>query len=526
MGKEEIFSKLNIKDYNNMLEKIIEKKSFPENTKNLLLNMLYKIETAYNDYKTIKVNVSLKKEILQEILSIIENECKSIELVNLNLENIDKTLQESVIIKEKNKIIVYPNDKMLLDALYSIEEAKFSIKNNYTIIRKSLENLLNLGNIMNKTEIIRDFDGWAWNIQKKEIYDTNINVIYQSIQILLGNQFLQNWMENKNDDDYIFILQELLTEKYGQEIGENIYNLLYKISIIIYISKDAEEKQRLILEMQIIEKELETMKNKEEYIQNLTNSKKETSNKIKRIDESLSNKDLLKEEFVKINKELKIENKIFSLSDFDEYLEQEREKLILELKLCSSLMEPKNYIKTKEELEQKLKFLRELNLEELDKTTTTQKENILIIAFQQYFLKAFMQDIEKSNTKKENIDNIYKLRYYKLLFINQTKCLYEIKELQESINNLSKVLITKACKTKTINILSSNIEENFLIISEILNTKIINLEEIILEFKKKDDNILLNIYEENIIDREIKYEKIEGLNVKYNKKIKLIIYKS
>ena len=50
MGREEIFSKLNIKDYNNELEKILEKKSFSEGTKNILLNILYKMETSYDDY--------------------------------------------------------------------------------------------------------------------------------------------------------------------------------------------------------------------------------------------------------------------------------------------------------------------------------------------------------------------------------------------------------------------------------------------------------------------------------------------
>ena len=47
LDKEEIFSKLNIKDYNNQLEDVLEKKSFSEGTKNILLNILYKLETSY-----------------------------------------------------------------------------------------------------------------------------------------------------------------------------------------------------------------------------------------------------------------------------------------------------------------------------------------------------------------------------------------------------------------------------------------------------------------------------------------------
>ena len=65
MGREEIFSKLNIRDYNNELEKILEKKSFSEGTKNILLNILYKMETAYDDYNKVKVYTNRKKDMLE-----------------------------------------------------------------------------------------------------------------------------------------------------------------------------------------------------------------------------------------------------------------------------------------------------------------------------------------------------------------------------------------------------------------------------------------------------------------------------
>ena len=60
MKKEDIFSKLYIKDYNNQLEKILENKKFSEEVKNLLLSMFYKIEVAYNDYSKIKADSKTK----------------------------------------------------------------------------------------------------------------------------------------------------------------------------------------------------------------------------------------------------------------------------------------------------------------------------------------------------------------------------------------------------------------------------------------------------------------------------------
>ena len=53
--KEDLFSKLNIKDYNNQFEDVLENKNFSESTKNILLNILYKMETSYDDYKKVKI---------------------------------------------------------------------------------------------------------------------------------------------------------------------------------------------------------------------------------------------------------------------------------------------------------------------------------------------------------------------------------------------------------------------------------------------------------------------------------------
>ena len=68
MSKEDIFSKISLKDYNNELEKVLEEKDFSEVVKNLLLSMLYKIENAYEDYETVKVNTASKKYFIKKII--------------------------------------------------------------------------------------------------------------------------------------------------------------------------------------------------------------------------------------------------------------------------------------------------------------------------------------------------------------------------------------------------------------------------------------------------------------------------
>ena len=57
MKTKKIFSKLNIKNYNDELEEILESKLFSFDVKNLLLSMLYKIENAYQDYMAVKIEV-------------------------------------------------------------------------------------------------------------------------------------------------------------------------------------------------------------------------------------------------------------------------------------------------------------------------------------------------------------------------------------------------------------------------------------------------------------------------------------
>ena len=69
-----------MKNYNDELETILEKKSFSVDVKNILLNMLYKIETSYEDYFIVKRNVEDKKVFIQKILNTIE-ECNEIVLM-------------------------------------------------------------------------------------------------------------------------------------------------------------------------------------------------------------------------------------------------------------------------------------------------------------------------------------------------------------------------------------------------------------------------------------------------------------
>ena len=190
LEKEKIIEKLNIKNYNRELEDILQKKSFSEVCNNLLLSMLYKIENAYEDYKKVIVEAPSKKEYIEELLNIIENDCKEISIVKLDSEEALK-LGNKKSKAYKEKIITYQNELALLNSLYELNSNKFSISSIDLIRRKAISEMLNKGEVIFKCEPLRDFDGWSWNTNIKEIEYYNARMYYQIlVYLFLYSHFL------------------------------------------------------------------------------------------------------------------------------------------------------------------------------------------------------------------------------------------------------------------------------------------------------------------------------------------------
>ena len=82
--KTKLLEKIVKKDYNNELEKILEKKKFDENVKSTLLSILYKIEAAYKDIETVKKDIDNKEEYIINIINIIKNKCNSIKIIKMS----------------------------------------------------------------------------------------------------------------------------------------------------------------------------------------------------------------------------------------------------------------------------------------------------------------------------------------------------------------------------------------------------------------------------------------------------------
>lgn len=516
MKKEDFLSKLNIKDYNNQLEDILEKKSFSEGAKNILINILYKIETAYDDYNKVKVDTRTKKELLEEIIEVVEKNCKEIELVKPKLNEKTK-LGDKKFIVDKNKIISYPNEKTVFYALCYMQQKRITINKKYNILKEPLEKLLNNGYIAEKEEIIRDFDGWAWNISRNEIGNYIYNVVYQNIKILLGNKFIQENISNINGIDFIEKFERKMNNLYNQNIATKIEEQVYIISIIENIKNNENAKENLLENKKHIEEELKKISNKKQYLQEIADKKKIIAKQIRTIDKVINNKELLIEKFTEASKKVKNNKKEITFNEYTKKLQRKRRMLLNNLKVYSDLMKPMNYVKNKSDLQKKHDLLEKIDF----KNDLNQQAESILKDLQINFLKALQEKIGKIETKKKLIEYIYIIRYYKLLYINNEIQIKDIKEIKEQLEMAEKYLIIKACNLKIINILSNNMEQNYEVISKVLNCNIIDLDEMNLEFKKKDEKIIINIYDDNMIDKTIENEGKLDLNVKFNKKVKL-----
>ena len=206
--KNKFFSKINSKDYNNQLELIIQEKKISTTGKNLLLSMLYKIETNFEDYKTVKRIDITKDEFLQELLMVVKEKCDKIELVEPNSTKgkiLSKYKVNAVTDVKKKEIISYPTEKALLYALSDLAGDNYYINNKYYIIKDALKEMLRIGNAINSKEILRDFNGWSWDLDIKDIENYKYNIIFQNIQILYGAKNLMLWRNNTNSKmDYLY----------------------------------------------------------------------------------------------------------------------------------------------------------------------------------------------------------------------------------------------------------------------------------------------------------------------------------
>lgn len=508
-------------NYHNMLEKILDKKDFTANTKSLLLSMLYKIEAAYNDYKTVKVMVKNKDEFLKQIIETIEKKCLIIKLVEPSSEIGMKLIKnkEQAVIENDVELICLPTEKALLVGITSLMDNNFYVKPMYRVIDIAVRDFFFISYGLNIQECLFNFDGWSWNNQFELEYQFLYTILYYDFMELVGVEFIEEWRQSDSSSDYIEKFKKILVRKYGENNARRLVLLLYRLFLKILVRGYKEEVSEILEEGENIKKALDYMDNKPKFIQDIYDKKAEINKRIKEIEQMMLDKKVLKQNYEKINETLPLDKQIFSVRNFLNTIKQEREVLYNEIKNYNMKLDPKKYLKEKEELKEK--YLKFSDILKMKKSKSSLKTDVIYIQSKIFEIKEM--DIAKLENKKEILTNIYILRYYKNLKLNETTYLKGENLLKKSIKTYERMLLSKACKTNVFITLCNNPFQNIELLSEILDTRIINLKDIEVLPHIENNKIVLDIYDGDVMEVSLRLnENIKELNLKPNKRVKIV----
>ena len=511
--KEKKLKKIHLKDYTSKLEKVLENKTFSLQTKNLLLSMFYKIENAYNDYEKTKVEVSDRGVLLDYLTNIIKEKCNEIEIVKFEEKG---KLDKYCVNKETGKITTLGNEFYLLNAIIELGQQPLCIPEEEEILKMPISYFLNYGIKMHVAEVIRDFNGWSWDIVPKEISNIELNLAFQSFVFLIGYDTILEWTKNQSPlADYLMLIYEMLKKEFGEEKAKKIIVLFCKFSIEMCARVDKEQKDKWENYKKENTLELEKLNNKSEYLDEVTKQKKKYTKQIEKIDKMLNNKEDLQKEYESRNAKLPNKEKIFSIRHLVNRLEIERQEYVDKMKEYNILIDPKGYVARKDEISKKVEFL---NILDLDKKSS--RKSLLELC--KLFLSCIQIKIAKEQNRQELISYFYILRYYRFLFFEKEGTLLkEVEKLEEDFEKTIKLLIEKALKLNIIDYITIDEDINYQITHKLFDTKMIDLNNIVIETKVEDGKLFATYYDTNILENT--YEIYSNRTVKLKKKVKLFI---
>ena len=509
-----MLEKLIKNDRNEKLETVLEQKHIEEQVKNLLQGILYKIEVSYKDYQKAKVTSRTEKQYVNEIISDIQRKCQEIKTVKFQNDIVDPEIKHKL---EKNKyyiddklVLAYPIEEKLLYAVEKKSNSDKIVNDKYEMLTIPLSNIINTGKSLDRVEVLRDFNGWSWTTIKKEIENIKANLVYQTLRILEGEDFVESWTKDKDGIiDYVQMLKENIKNEYGEEISNSIEECLTKISIMNGIEISAEYRKDIENKLKESEEKLQKFKDTNKFINEITQNKKVATDEIAKIEKILSQEKRIKEEYEKRNSTAPLDKKIFSIRVLKQQLKEQKMQYLNEIEESNYLLIPENFLKEKNKAQKQKELFEILNY------TEEEKEKVLI-EFEKIFLECFKKKIAK--TKPEELDKIiYIFRYYLLLPFNLQENIKDVKELQDHIIEVEKKIVKLAKEKKVI----SN-EVPFEVMTHVFQTRIIKLEELYYKIITENDKNYVQIFDENITEDKFEISNIE--KKKINKKIRIFIY--
>lgn len=500
------------KDKNAELEKTLAQKKVDEQAKNLLQGILYKIEVSYKDYQKVKSKKQTEEKYVEELIENIGKRCDKISVVKLSQKLADENIQHHL---EKNKyyvgedIVSYPIEEKILYAVEKKSRYAKILNNKYEEVTIALSEMINEGKNMDRTEVLRDFNGWSWTTINKEIENIDANLIYQLLQMMLGENFVNNWCQDKDGIiDYLEQFVEESNKKFGEKLTNNQKELLIKIAIANTAKMNPQFAENITNKMKQIDQEIQEYDNTEQKILEMSNRKKQLLQELHKIEMIVGQEHRLKAEYEKRNEEVTIDKKIFNIKVFKNQLYSKKKELLEQIEKNTYLLNPTNYIGEKNKLIAKKELLQygEISQDQLEE---------MIIKFTQNFLKCFKILIKKVKDEEELIKLIYQFRYFMQLPFNLEKNIKDVEKLQKNILDVEDKLVEKAIVKKVI--ADMPIE----IMRHLFRTRIIILEDLYYKITSKSEKYYVQIFDENISEEKFEIELKE--KTKMNKKIKIFI---
>lgn len=445
--------------------------------------MIYKLEGFYEDYRLVKNIDTTKDEFLNLILDTIKRYCDNIKLIEPEDAEILKKNNVLAVTNEKERsILCYPREDALLYAIADIMPKYFYISEHFEY-KNSLQRTLVNGYNLNTLEILSDFNGWSWDSNIKQKKDFQDNLIYQNFAIIFGNLFLEEWKERKTKDVDSF--NEV--KKYFAKT--NYFDSLCKYLVFGLTDK---EKTKTNKELEAKVKELEKISDKWTYFEEIKTSKLKYLKELEKLTLTLNNKDLMRKEYLEKNKKLSAEKRIATLGTYKKMLDARKEKVVNEISRLTASMNPVNYMNYKRELE---KFIQINSKEEENKDE-------IVIQLQKEFIKA-LKDTCFETEDVESLKNlIFKIRYYRYLYVTEEKQVKDIPELNVEVNKALKQVIQKLVAREELRKIANDNALNEEIIANILDTKVIDLEAIRFEMDIQENCLHIKTYEKEVFEKE------------------------
>ena len=169
-----------------------------------------------------------------------------------------------------------------------------------------------------------------------------------------------------------------------------------------------------------------------------------------------------------------------------------------------------------QEVEEKVKFLTSLDLEQrVDR-------KLKITELCSIFLECFQIKVAKAQTKQEIIDYIYELRYYGFLILDEEETkLKDVMQLKTLFEEARKSLLEKAKKLDVLEEVTEDEEINRQILNAIFDSKMIDLDHMIIETKVKDGKLYIEYYDEEVLETTVELQCDRTVRLK--KKVKLFV---